>query len=116
MFLGWQTEFESGSLIDNFWRQMERCHVREELIGEESVSISEIFSLKLAAAIRVVALVNVFSTLVLGWSPLTHSRLVCTGKVCVSYCSGSILRWTVLHVTDNAQGYHGPRLAFINLY
>ena len=34
--------------------------MREELIGEESVSISEIFSLKLAAAIRVVALVNVF--------------------------------------------------------
>ena len=33
--------------------------MREELIGEESVSISEIFSLKLAAAIRVVALVNV---------------------------------------------------------
>lgn len=82
MFLGWQTVFESGSLIDNFWRQMERCHVREELIGEESVSISEIFSLKLAAAIRVVALVNVN----LRWSALTRSvyGLGWTGKVCGS--------------------------------
>ena len=56
-----------------------RVRRRADWIGIEI--ISEIFSLKLAAAIRVVALVNVFFNVGLRVIDTYTLGLVCTGKV-----------------------------------